>query len=176
MAHRIQCRLCKQYFDADKEPFTLIGQKSYYHKSCYDAWVTNRNSASATLDDNFWYETVIDYLYRDIQMSMNFSKIESQWRNFTKPEKKMTPKGIYFALKYYYEVLKGDKDKAQGGIGIVSTIYGESAKYWVDLENRKAGTLDAIIEQIKAREVRPVMSFVRTEKKKDKSKFSLDDV
>ena len=176
MAHEVQCRLCKVRFDANKEPFTLIGQKSYYHKSCYDAWVTNRNSASANLDDNFWYETVIDYLYRDIQMSMNFSKIESQWKNFTKPEKKMTPKGIYFALKYYYEVLKGDKDKAQGGIGIVANIYSESAKYWIDLENRKSGTLEAIIEQIKARETRPVMSFVRTEKKKDKTRFKLDDI
>jgi hypothetical protein len=109
-------------------------------------------------------------------MKMDFSKIESQWRAFTKPERKMTPKGIYFALRYYYEVQKGDKEKALGGIGIVANIYNDAAKYWVDLENRKAGTLEAIIEQIKSREVRPIQTFVRTEKKKDKSKFSLNDV
>ena len=176
MAHEVQCRLCKVRFDADKEPFTLIGKKSYYHKKCYEAWVKNRNSATAVLDDNFWYESVIDYLYRDIMMKMDFSKIESQWRAFTKPERKMTPKGIYFALRYYYEVQKGDKEKALGGIGIVANIYNDAAKYWVDLENRKAGTLEAIIEQIKSREVRPIQTFVRTEKKKDKSKFSLNDV
>jgi hypothetical protein len=177
MAHEVQCRLCKVRFDTEKEPFILIGKKSYYHQACYDAWIKDRNNATAApKDENFWYESVIDYLYRDVKMIMNFSKIESQWKHFTKPERKMTPKGIYFALRYYYEVQHGDKEKALGGIGIVANIYSDSARYWTELESRKAGTIDAIIEQIKNRENRETISIVRHERKQNKSKFSLDDI
>jgi len=176
MAHNVQCRLCRNRFDTEKEEFTLVGQKSYYHKECYEKWVKNRNHATASGDEDFWKESVIDYLYRDIKMSIDFAKLDNQWKLFTKPERKMTPKGIYFALRYYYDVMKGDKEKALGGIGIVPNIYKDAAQYWVDLENRKAGTLDAIIEQIKSRESRPVRTIVRKEDKKDKSKFKLDEI
>lgn len=176
MAHIVQCRLCRVNFDAEKEPFTLIGKKSYYHQECYTNWVKRRNDAKINEDEDFWKESVIDYLYRDVKMLMDFSKINSQWKNFTKPDRKMTPKGIYFALRYYYEVQNGDKEKALGGIGIVANIYSDAARYWTELENRKAGTIEAIIAQIKARENREVIPIVRHETKKNKSKFSLDDV
>lgn len=176
MAHIIQCRICKTRFDTEKEEYVLVGQRSYYHKNCYENWIKNRNSAKSSGDEQFWYESVIDYLYRDVKMSMNFTKIKSQWANFIKPDKKMTPKGIYFALKYYYEVAHGDKEKAQGGIGIVQNIYRDAAQYWTDLETRKEGTIDAIIEQIKAREARPVQIITKKETKKDKSKFKLDEI
>lgn len=176
MAHEVQCRLCKVRFNKDKEPFILIGQKSYYHAKCYDSWVKMRNNAKANEDEDFWRESVIDYLYRDVKMSMDFVKIDSQWKNFTKPERKMTPKGIYFALKYYYEVLKGDKEKALGGIGIVANVYKDAAQYWTELETRREGTIAAIIEQIKSREDRKVVTITKHVDKKDKSKFSLDSV
>lgn len=177
MAHTVQCRLCKTKFDTEKEPTVIVGKKSYYHQRCYEEWIKTRNVASAAKgDEDFWKESVIDYLYRDVKMSMDFSKINSQWEHFTKPESNMTPKGIYFALKYYYEVQKGDKEKALGGIGIVKNIYKDSAQYWTELEQRKAGTIEAIIEQIKTREARPVRIIPKKAEKKDKSKFSLDEI
>lgn len=175
--HVIQCRLCKTKFDTDKEDYVLVGQRSYYHKNCYEEWVKSRNNAKATGDSDFWQESLIDYLYRDIKMSIDFKKLTSQWEAFTKPDKKMTPKGIYFAVRYFYDVMHGDKEKAQGGIGIVPNIYKDSAQYWCDLENRKEGTLEAIIEQIKARQSRPVQVVAkRPAEKKDKAKFSLEDI
>jgi len=177
MAHIVKCRICKQKFDTDANDFTLVGQKSYYHKSCYENWIRERNNPQAKGDEDFWYESIVDYLYRDVKMSIDFKKLDSQWKSFTKPEKKMTPKGIYFAVRYYYSVIKGDKEKALGGIGIVPNIYNESARYWEDLEIRKSGTLDAIIAQIKSRQDRQVQTIVRHQApKKDKTKFSLDDV
>lgn len=176
MTHIIQCRLCRNKFDTEKEEFVLVGKKSYYHKDCYDKWIMTRNQAGASGDADFWKESVIDYLYRDVKMSIDFVKLDSQWNSFIKPGREMTPKGIYFALRYHFDVQKGDKEKALGGIGIVPSIYKDSAKYWTDLENRKQGTLDAIIDQIKSREARPVMYIHRTEKKKDKKRFSIDDV
>lgn len=177
MTHIIQCRICRVKFDTEKEPFVLVGQKSYYHKECYEEWVRNRNQAGTSYgDENFWKESVIDFLYRDVMMSIDFAKLNKQWELFTKPERKMTPKGIYFALRYHFEVQHGDKTKAQGGIGIVPSIYNEAAEYWVNLENRKAGTIDAIIEQIKARDTRPVQLIIPKKLEKKKTRFDLDEV
>lgn len=177
MAHTIQCRICKVKFDTEQEPFVLVGKKSYYHKECYEQWVKTRNLAGTSNGDaDFWKESVIDFLYRDVKMSIDFVKLNNQWESFTKPERKMTPKGIYFALRYHFEVQHGDKTKAQGGIGIVPSIYGAAAEYWVGLEQRKAGTIDAIVEQIKARQGRQVQFIAPKKIEKKKEKFSLDEV
>lgn len=181
MAHIVKCRLCKEQFNTDKIPredWTLVGQRSYYHTSCYNEWVKAKQSVTSNVtDEEFWRESLIDYLYRDIKMQIDFSKLDSQWKAFTKPERKMTPKGIYFAVRYYYDVIKGNAEKAQGGIGIVPNIYSDSAQYWVDLENKKAGTLEAIVKQIKEREARPVQYIQKnTKQTKPKTKWSLDNI
>lgn len=177
MSHIIQCRLCKTKFDTEKEEFVLVGKLSYYHKKCYDEWVTGRNNATIKGDKDFWHESLVDYLYRDVKMQIDFQKLNSQWTHFTKPEKKMTPKGIYFAIRYYYDVMKGDITKAQGGIGIVPSIYSEAAQYWTELELKKTGTINAIIQQIQERAQRPKEIIVATDKKKkDKTKWKLEDI
>ena len=176
MAHTVKCRLCKKSFDIDKEEGVVIGTRSYYHKKCYDEWISVKDNPKAVLDEDFWKESLIDYLYRDIKMSIDFSKIDNQWKNFINPNRKMTPKGIYFATKYFYEIQKGDIKKAQGGIGIVPLIYKESAAYWTDLELRKAGTIDAIIAQILHREARPIQSIKKEKIKKEKNRFSLEEI
>lgn len=174
--HIVKCRICHKEFDTEKDDFVRVGDKSYYHKTCYDDWVKNRNVATSAYDADFWKESVIDFLYRDVKMTVNFSKLNNQWDNFTKPERKMTPKGIYFAVRYFFEVQNGNVEKSLGGIGIVPYIYKTSCEYWTDREEKRKGTLDAIIEQIKARKARPVQIITRKEQKKDKSKWNLDDI
>jgi len=176
MAHIVQCRICKEKMDIDQVEFVKVGQKAYYHKECYDVWVANRQNPNGEFSEDFWYESVIDYLYRDVKMDMDFMKIRSQWAHFIKPEKKMTPKGVYFALRYFYEVMNGESTKADGGIGIVPYIYKTSAQYWTELENKKKGTLDAIIAQIQERKSRPVVALKKEKKREDKTKWTLDEV
>lgn len=181
MAHIVKCRICKQQFDTEKlsvKEWIMPNPRCYYHRTCYEDWKANRNNLKASgYEDDFWYESLVDYLYRDIKMPIDFTKLQGQWENFTKPAKKMTPKGIYFAIRYYYDILHGDIDKAQGGIGIVPNIYNDSARYWIDLETRKTGTLEAIIQQIKQRQSRPVQQIQRKDSiKKDKTKWSLEDI
>ena len=176
MAHMVMCRLCKKRFDLDSEEAMVVGIRSYYHKKCYEEWKQN-NSTKGNMSNDFWYEALIDYLYRDVKLgNMDFSKIGSQWRNFTKPDKGFTPKGIYFAIKYFYEIKHGDAEKASGGIGIVPSIYNQSAQYWIERENQKAGTIDAIVQQIHERAARPVERIKRVEKPKNQPKWNLDDI
>lgn len=181
MQHIVKCRICKQTFDTNKLPndqWIMPSPKYYYHKNCYDNWRKDKDNIKSNIKDaEFWYESLIDYLYRDIKMSIDFQKLSSQWKSFTSESKNMTPKGIYFSIRYYYDVINGKQDKALGGIGIVPSIYRDAATYWTDLENKKSGTIDAIIEQIKAREARPVEKIIKKkEEKKTKTKWSLDSV
>lgn len=173
MTHMVTCRLCRKKFDAEKVQFVLVGQKSYYHKRCYDEWKNNLNAKGEMLPD-FWYEAMIDYLYRDVKMAIDFSKIQSQWANFIKPGRGFTPKGIFFAVKYFYEVQHGDCSKAVGGIGIVPSIYSQAAQYWTERETQKAGTIDAIIAQIKSRADRPIQRIIRKEPETPKTKWDLN--
>lgn len=176
MAHYVQCRLCKQRFDTEIIEAVIVGQKSYYHKTCYEDWVKSRNSPNAKGDEEFWKETTIDYLYRDIQMSIDFMKFNSQWASFTKPGKKMTPKGIYFAVRYHFSVQHGNKENALGGIGIVPFIYSEAAQYWYDLEQRKVGTLEAIIKQIQDRQLRKAVYVKPIAPKEKKPKWDINEI
>lgn len=175
MSHIVMCRLCKKRFDTDLEETVVKGQKSYYHKRCYEEWVENK-SVRGHMDNEYWYEAVIDYLYRDVKMSVDFMKIRSQWENFLKPGKKMTPKGIYFTIRYFYEIEKGDPAKAQGGIGIVQSLYPKATQYWHDMEVRKSGTIDAIIEQINNRKNREVKVIKQKTETKQKSRWNLDNL
>jgi hypothetical protein len=88
----------------------------------------------------------------------------------------MTPKGIFFAIKYFFEIQKADKEKAKGGIGIVPMIYKESAEYWINLEQKKVGTMEGIIEQMRQRVAREVKTVPKKEKNKNKNRFNLDDI
>lgn len=180
MAHKVMCRICKQTFDTDKlspDEWIRPTPRYYYHMTCYNDWMKNRDNIKAeNPNDNFWYESLINYLYRDVKLPIDFQKLNSQWNNFIKPEKNMTPKGIYFAMRYFYDIQKGDAAKAAGGIGIVPSIYSRSAEYWRNREMEKEGTIDAIIAEIKARDERPVQTITQKKKKKDKAKWSLDDI
>lgn len=176
MAHTVMCRLCKQRFNTEIEETILVGQKAYYHKRCYEEWLAGKDNVRSNMGEDFWYESLIDYLYRDVKMEIDFQKIKSQWKNFTKPERKMTPKGIVFAVKYYYEIMKGDPKKAQGGIGIVLNIYSKSAEYWRNLEMQKEGTIEAIVQQMKERSARPIKKITKKEQTKTKEKWSLDNI
>lgn len=180
MAHIVQCRVCKAKFDTEKLSvldWVKPVQNTYYHAKCYEDWKESKDNPRAEgKSEDFYYEAMVDYLYKDMKMEVNFSKLKSQWRNFTAPGKKMTPKGIYFTLKYYYEVLHGDVGKAQGGIGIVKSVYSDAAEYWSNLEQKKAGTLEKIIQQIEERRRRPVVKITPKEKQESKARWNLEDI
>ena len=53
----------------------------------------------------------------------------------------------------------------------------DSKEYWSNLEVRKEGTIEAIIQQIKQRQSRPVQQIQQKDSvKKDKTKWSLEDI
>lgn len=180
MAHIVHCRVCKQAIDIDSSHNWMMPATNwYYHPSCYQDWIARKGDRSIVVDrqEQDWYDLLKDYLWRDLKMpGIDWQKISSQWRNYLS-SKKYTPKGVYFAVIYFYEVQHGNVELAKGGIGIVNSVYNDSAEYWSNLERKRKGTLEDIVKQMAARVNRPVISVLDSNRRNtSRAKYNLDDV
>jgi hypothetical protein len=148
----VQCRICKEKFDrldpanVEGRDFVKPSERMYYHKKCYDEYQASRLDVHANMTDELWFTATWDFLRKDLKYSFNYVKVRKQWEGFLK--KKMTAKGIYFTLKYFYEIKRGDVTKSENGIGIVPHTYEDSCSYWYEREERDKGICAAIEKQI----------------------------
>ena len=98
-------------------------------------------------------------------------------KKFVEKDKIGTYKGIFYTLKYFYEIRNGDWTKGHGGLGIVPFVYKEATDYWKDRENRERGTLAKIEEQIKMKESQEKISLKKSQSsKKKKEKWNLEEI
>jgi len=177
MSHIVKCRACGIKFNTEAVPWEMPSVNYYYHKNCYEQWVKKQGGLQAKMSDDEWFEALKYYLNHIIKAPIDWKKLTSQWNNLLKQKK--TAKGIYFAMKYFYDVANGDKEKSQGGIGIVSYIYQDSCSYWEERFLRDSTILDKIEEQAKeqARMIKNKKTQIQTKKETIKKKiFSLDDI
>ena len=170
----VQCRICKERFNRLDPNFLQDvdwvnpSNRIYYHKKCYDEYQNSRLDVHANMTDELWFNAVWDFLRKDLKYGFNFVKVRRQWESFLK--NKMTAKGMYFALKYHYEIKKGDVSKSENGIGIIPHIYEDSRNYWTERERREVGIVAAIEAQIKqAAEQNVVKVNLRKTKKPTKT-------
>lgn len=170
MATFVMCRACRQRFDREKllkeVDWVMPSRNFYYHKKCYEDWKSDKGNIKATLADEQWISYIWDYLKRDLKLSVDYVKCESQRQNFIK-NKHYTNKGIFFALKYFYEVKNGDGDKSEGGIGIVPYVYADSTAYWQEKYARQKEVLELIEKQMEERANRKVITMKPRSKRKE---------
>ena len=102
----VHCRCCKGNIDRNTEKegvdWIQTSKTWFYHKKCYEDWVYNKDNLHATKEDSEWMQYAYNYLTKDIKIPINYCKFKSQWENFTKSN--MTSKGIYFSLRYFYDI------------------------------------------------------------------------
>lgn len=158
------CRVCKKTIDKKNDEWVMPSRNYYFHKKCYEDW-----KKSTPDEDGAWIEFIYDFISRDLKVSYDYYKCEAQRKKFLKDD--MTNKGIFFALKYYYDVKRGDWKKGYEGIGIVPYIYRESCEYWAEQEYKNKGILRRIQEQMEEAAARNVRSV---QKKNDKVKYKVD--
>lgn len=162
-----QCRICHYPIDKTKEEGVVWIQPSkgwYFHKECYDTW----KAEPATDDD--WVKMIFDFLARDLKVSYNYHLCMQQIENFWKKQR-INPKGIYFSLKYFYEVKKHPWEKGHGGIGIVPYVFDEAKTYWIEQERKKCGFMKELESQAKER---AIIKITRTERRREK--YNLDEI
>lgn len=155
----VECRVCKQKFNR-LDPDLVEGvywvqpvKRFYYHKKCYEDFAKKRGQIGKEgieleADEVVWKTAVQDYLKRDLKIGLDYKRFNSQWKNFVERDG-CTPKGIYFAIRYFYEICGGLADKSEGGIGIVPHIYKDAAAYWGERNQRDKNIVAAIEEQIR---------------------------
>jgi hypothetical protein len=177
----VHCRICKAAIDRDNQTdWVEPTPKWFYHISCYEDFANKKGKIregdiSAEVEDDVWKSAVYDYLRRDLKMGINYVKFTSQWNNFLK--KNMTAKGIYFALRYFYEVANGDPKKSENGIGIVPHIYNEGTEYWGNRNQRDKGICARIEAQIKqAENAKVVVIHRQRQPKKNKREIDLSTI
>lgn len=137
-----ECRICHVPIDKENDDWVMPSKNWYYHRQCYEDW-----KKSEPLKDEEWRPFIYDFLSRDLKVSYNWHMCQAQIKKFTKES--MTVKGIYFALKYFYQVQHHDWDKGNGGIGIVPYIYTESCEYWARQERLNKGIVAEIERQLR---------------------------
>jgi len=139
-----KCRICDIEIDKKHDDWVKPVTNWYYHRKCYQDW---KKATPAT--DNEYKAYIYDFISRDLKVSYNYHMCEAQREKFVK-EHKMTNKGIFFALKYFYEIKHGDWDKGHGGFGIIPYIYNESCTYWALREKESKGVVNEIEYQMRA--------------------------
>ena len=168
----VHCRICKGSIDRDAQnDWIMPKDKWYYHTACHDDFAKKKGAIKEgdlgiEADDDLWKSAVYDYLKKDIKISLNFIKFQSQWDNFLK--KGMTAKGIYFTLRYFYEIEKGDATKSENGIGIVPHVYERGTCYWGERNQRDKGIcarIEAQIMQAAEKKVRIIRQAPKVVKK-----------
>jgi hypothetical protein len=87
-----------------------------------------------------------------------------------------TNRGIYFTLKYFYEVKNGDWSKGHGGLGIIPYVYKDAAQYWSQHEDQQKDILEKIVAQAEERGKREKIKIERKQKETPKPKYNLDDL
>ena len=180
----VHCKICKQAFNR-LDPKLIEGvdwvkptNRVYYHKKCYDDFAKKKGQIGKDgiefeADEAIWKTATEDYLKRDLKISINYPKFNQQWKKFVEKDGR-TPKGIYFSLKYFYDIRRNSTEKSEGGIGIVSWIYEEATEYWGKRNQADKGIVARLEEQIKKdRAQKAKVIFQQKKKKEQKVDFSI---
>ena len=158
------CRVCKVEIDKEKDDWIMPSKNWYYHRKCYNDW---KQSTPAT--DEEYRAFIYDFIARDLKVSYDYHMCKAQIDKFVKEGK--TVKGIFFTLKYFYEIKHGDWNKGHGGIGIVPFVYNEACTYWVAQERKTKGIVADIERQMRAAAERKQTVVHKTNKPR---KFEVD--
>lgn len=164
---RVMCRECRKTFDRDKLKegidWVMPSKNYYYHKDCYELWVSkrqNKKDYTSTKEDEEYIRDIYDYLTKDLKIAIDGAKVHSQIKNFLKEGKKV--KGILFTLIYFYDIKHGDIEKSKGGIGIVPYIYDEAREYWRKQVSQQFDIMEQIQKQLQNRSNRTKIKIIKT--------------
>ena len=121
------CKICGKQFDRNAEQAVIAGPRRYAHQKCLPTGelVPMENPIDPELDKLNNY--IINLLGKDY----NAARVKKQIKDFK--EQGMSYSGMLKSLIYFYEVKGNSKEKANGGIGIVSFVYKDAYNYYYDL-------------------------------------------
>lgn len=133
--------------------------KRYYHEFCYNE-LLDRKKLSDYVCELFNYKKPSVRIYQ--QMSSYYGQGVSY-------------ADMLLALKYFYEVKKGDINKSQGGIGIIPYVL-EEAKEFASLEQIERDKLIAKFEANAANQKETLIVHVRQKENHNKKMIDINSL
>lgn len=118
-----KCPVCNKEVNEEEATYN-INTKRYYHEHCYQILLDRKK--------------LCDYICELFNYKKPSVKIYQQMTSYY--NKGISYADMLLALKYFYEVKKGDINKSQGGIGIISYVLNE-AKDFANLEEIEKNNL-----------------------------------
>ena len=128
-----------------------------------------------TASETEWKDSTYYFLKNHLKIAVNYPLFDKQWQSNLK--KKRTPKGIYFALVYFYDIKKNSVERSNGAIGIVDYIYDDSREYWKQQNQRDSDIIKRIEEQAKkqAEAQKQIVRQTTSKKKNNRKTYSMED-
>ena len=180
MAHMVQCRWCKEKFDTDKvdeEKWVMPAKGQYYHIDCWNEKQLPgaiRPEVSGDEEDfTKWRDNICDFIKRDLKGEYNASRISKMMLEYKMKYKDWTYKGMFFALKYFYEIKNNSWSKANGAIGILPYIYYDGTEYWRKRERSDKGIVGKIEKQITEMKEKEIKTIPYNQQKRQRKKKAL---
>lgn len=175
----VTCRACgKKDIDRNTQvenvDWVMRSRNYFYHKKCYDDWINGKDELNSKKADTTWMDYAWDYLHGEKHIPLDFQKFKHQWDQYL--TKNMTAKGMYFCLKYFYDVMNGDITKSKGGIGILPYIYKDGTQYWVAREEKERGICERIEQQLIEKSRQQTFVAAPRGQKKRKVTISLEEI
>lgn len=130
MAHIVTCLYCKRQFDRDKISFHQVSTRRYAHIECYNAEEARRTQEEY---DRQALEEYLKAMFGETYINAKTNKQIKEYRE----QYGYTYSGIRKALVYFYDVKGNNKNKANGGIGIVPYVYKDAYNYYYALWEAK---------------------------------------
>ena len=163
-----KCRLCGKIFTKNEQlgiDYLMTSTNYYYHIKCYERF------KQKPLSEEEWRMAIYDFITQDMKFNYNYWPCEKLREKYIK-ENGYTNKGIYFCLKYAYQIKKLNWDKGHGTIAIVPFLYEESKQYGYDQERKKRGFMAEMERQVFVNR----MSIKRSSEPQDRTKYNLDNI
>ena len=138
--HWVKCALCQMQFDANSEENVKISARRYAHLKCVQNEEAHRSQEEKDK------QALEEYIIHLFDMDFLDPKVRKLIASYQK-EYNYTYSGMLKALTYFYEIKKGDKNKANNSIGIIPYIYNEAYRYYYSLWEAQQKNKDKNIER-----------------------------
>lgn len=121
---KVKCLYCNLELDTEKDEWEKPRSNRYAHKGC----CTEDN-------EDYMWDKVRSYARKQLGDTYNPTRVNSQLKRY-RDKLYFTPKRIYQALTYWYEVQGASPEKANGGVGIVESVWQEAEQYYIAKQYR----------------------------------------
>ena len=166
--HMVKCSICGITFDANTEPFVKTSSTRYAHTKCSE---TKQEAMSQLEKDK---AALDEYIMKLFNIKYIDPRIRKQIKQYIE-EYHYTYSGILKALIYHYEIRGGEKEKANGAIGIVPHVYQKAYNYYYALWEAQQRNSDKQIELYIPKEKEITILNTRRKIKTKKSFSFLDE-